>query len=51
MLLSGLVLAGANRTPDKGILTASVVASLDLRGMDLAVLSACDTGLGKVTAG
>jgi CHAT domain-containing protein len=48
LLLSGLVLAGANTDPDKGILRAEEVADLDLRGCELAVLSACDTGLGKV---
>jgi CHAT domain-containing protein len=48
LLLSGLVLSGANRDPDHGILTAEEVADLDLRGTDLVVLSACDTGLGKV---
>ncbi len=48
-LLSGLVLAGANRPPlaDDGILTALEVSSLDLSNMDTAVLSACETGLGK----
>jgi CHAT domain-containing protein len=51
MLLSGLVLAGANRDPGKAVLTAEEVAGLDLRGAELVVLSACDTGLGKVAAG
>ena len=54
-LLSGLAFAGAGRTPqpgdDDGILTALEVAELDLRGVDLAVLSACETGLGKVAGG
>ena len=54
-LLSGLVLAGANRAPDAdhddGILTAAEVESLDLRGVDLALLSACETGLGNVAGG
>jgi CHAT domain-containing protein len=49
-LLSGLVLAGANRDA-AGILTALEVAELDLRGVDLAVLSACETGLGAVAGG
>ena len=53
-LLSGLVLAGANLPPkgngDDGILTASEVAELDLTGVELAILSACETGLG-ITAG
>ena len=54
-LLSGLVLAGANQPtePDRddGILTAIEVASLDLTNVDLAVLSACETGLGEVAGG
>ena len=54
-LLSGLALAGANRPAtaggDDGILTALEVAELDLRGVELAVLSACQTGLGKVAGG
>jgi CHAT domain-containing protein/tetratricopeptide (TPR) repeat protein len=51
LLLSGLVLAGANRSYEKGILTAEEVASMDLRGVELAVLSACETGLGRVDYG
>lgn len=54
-LLSGLALAGANRGAedgsDDGILTALEVAALDLTGVDLVVLSACQTGLGRVAAG
>jgi CHAT domain-containing protein len=50
-LLSGLVLAGANHPvdfdDDDGILTALEVESLDLSGLKLATLSACETGLGK----
>jgi CHAT domain-containing protein len=58
LLLSGLALAGANRRTtsqrddeDDGILTAEEVASLDLDGVEWAVLSACDTGLGEIKAG
>jgi CHAT domain-containing protein/tetratricopeptide (TPR) repeat protein len=57
LLLSGLALAGANRRvkltsdDDDGILTAEEVASLNLRGVEWAVLSACDTGLGTISAG
>ena len=54
-LLSGLALAGANQPPqegqDDGILTALEVAALDLTSVDLAVLSACETGLGEVAGG
>jgi CHAT domain-containing protein len=50
-LLCGLALAGANTNPDAGLLSAAEVARLDLRGCELVVLSACDTGLGKVAGG
>ena len=52
LLSVGLALAGANgcRDPDDvgedGLLTAHELAALDLHGTQLAVLSACGTGLG-----
>jgi CHAT domain-containing protein/tetratricopeptide (TPR) repeat protein len=51
LLLSGLVLSQANRNPDAGLMTAEEVSALDLRGVELAVLSACETGLGRVADG
>jgi CHAT domain-containing protein len=54
-LLSGLAFAGANRVPgpgeDDGLWTALEVSALDLSRVELAVLSACETGLGKVAGG
>jgi len=56
-LLSGLALAGANRRAlagpdeDDGILTGDEIASLDLSGLEWAVLSACDTGVGDIQSG
>ena len=57
LLLSGIVLAGANRPTrveseaESGILTAYEVAGLDLESADLVVLSACDTGTGLALRG
>ena len=57
LLLSGLILAGANRRNDAspnqedGVLTAEEVAALNLSGVEWAVLSGCDTGVGEVRAG
>jgi CHAT domain-containing protein len=57
LLLSGIVLAGANRPTrvesegESGILTAYEVAGLDLAAADLVVLSACDTGAGLALRG
>ena len=57
---SGLYFAGADNARingskaipdsiDDGKLTALEIAQLDLRGLDLVVLSACQTGLGEIT--
>jgi CHAT domain-containing protein len=53
LVLSGLVFAGANtrRKRSRGIVTAEALVSLDLHRLDLAVLSACETGLGEVAGG
>jgi CHAT domain-containing protein/tetratricopeptide (TPR) repeat protein len=57
LLLSGLVLAGANRHDpvpagaEDGVLTAEELAAIDLGGVDLVALSACDTGRGTVMTG
>ncbi|MCR5454635.1 MAG: CHAT domain-containing protein [Bacteroidales bacterium] len=58
---SGLLFAGANSAldpqrqheipegTDDGILTAKEISRLDFNGLDLVVLSACQTGLGEIT--
>jgi CHAT domain-containing protein len=51
LLHSGLVFAGANKSRAASILTAQQIASLDLRGVDWAVLSACNTGNGELRDG
>jgi tetratricopeptide (TPR) repeat protein len=64
-LRSGLALAGAERvledprnngepddpTEEDGLLTAEEAASMDLRGTEMVVLSACETGYGNVYNG
>ena len=57
LLLSGLAFAGANlredapNSDDDGILTAEEITDLNLEGVDMVLLSACETGLGTVEAG
>jgi CHAT domain-containing protein len=51
LLHSGLVFAGANRNREESILTAQQIASLDLSGVEWAVLSACNTGTGVLMDG
>lgn len=55
LLRAGLVFAGAadGESPDggDGILTAEEVAAMDLGGVEWAVLSACDTGVGEIVDG
>jgi CHAT domain-containing protein len=54
LLLSGLALAGANQPgagPDDGLLFALEVSALNLRGTNLVVLSACQTGQGLSSSG
>ena len=55
---TGLFMAGAKNAlggielpedVDDGLLTAQEIANLDLRGLDLVVLSACQTGMGDIS--
>ena len=55
---SGLMMAGVNETIhgrvkptecEDGLLTAKEIAALDLGNTDLAVLSACETGVGAIS--
>jgi CHAT domain-containing protein len=58
LVRSGIALAGANRAlagsdlaQSDGLVTAEKILGLRLRGTDLVVLSACETGLGDVKNG
>ena len=55
MLRSGIALAGANTSQkqgkDYGLVSAEKVLGLKLKGTELVVLSACQTGVGDVQAG
>ena len=60
MTRSGLLFSGCNHaiqheqipeSEEDGILTAQEISTLDLRGLNLVVLSACQTGLGDVVSG
>lgn len=59
MVRSGLLLAGAENAwfgfsqPDDvedGILTALEISNIDFRGLDMVVMSACETGIGDIQA-
>ena len=56
LLRAGLAFAGANKVLEgksnvNGIITAEKILGLRLLGTDMVVLSACETGLGKIKGG
>jgi CHAT domain-containing protein len=60
MTRSGLLLAGCMPTlnhqtmkegEEDGILTAAEISRLDMRGLDMVVMSACESGLGDIASG
>lgn len=55
MLRSGIVLAGVNASlkegRDEGMVSADKILGLKLKGTDLVVLSACETGVGDIKNG
>src|SRR5258707_4878921 len=59
LLRTGIVLAGANALDEDaakagiedGWVTAEEIALMDLRGTELVMLSACQTGLGDIKTG
>ena len=58
LVKSGIVLSGANNivsgknnSNGEGIITAEKISSLKLKGTELVVLSACNTGLGEIKTG